>query len=159
MFFVILAAVLALTDLVIKYGIENLPDDSFPRDVPGLKGKADLRKVHNAGFPFGFLERFPKLVRMIPLVVTSAILGVFAWLLPKKGNTAEKCGLSFALAGAVSNLFDRFFRGYVVDYIHIRKKPFDRAVFNLADCLILLGSLIFAAVSAVREIGNFLKRV
>lgn len=51
------------------------------------------------------------------------------------------------LGGGISNLLDRVFRGYVVDYIDINyliKYP----IFNLADILIVIGVLLI--------IGNLL---
>jgi signal peptidase II len=158
MFFVIAAAVLLSLDLVIKYGIENIPDEEFPRDIPGTNGKIELKKLHNPGFPFGFLKYFPEVVRTVPLIITSGTLGVFSYLLPKKGKTAEKAGLALILAGALSNLFDRFFRGYVVDYIHVKKKPADRIIFNLGDFFIASGALFIMAVSVIREIMMLLKK-
>ena len=64
----------AVLDLVLKNGVEALPDRSFPRDVPGTGGKVQLRKLHNPGFPMGALKEKPELVRCLPLAVTSALL-------------------------------------------------------------------------------------
>ena len=45
----------------------------------------------------------------------------------------EKLGLTLTAAGAWSNTWDRFRRGYVVDYIGIRQKnkKFDRLTYNV----------------------------
>ncbi|MEW6407753.1 MAG: signal peptidase II [Patescibacteria group bacterium] len=43
--------------------------------------------------------------------------------------------LSFIIIGAISNLGDRIFRGYVVDYLFI----YPMSYFNLADAAILAG--------------------
>lgn len=47
-------------------------------------------------------------------------------------------GLSLIIAGGVSNLIDRFYRGGVVDFIDLKILP----VFNLADMIISVGSII-----------------
>lgn len=47
-------------------------------------------------------------------------------------------GLSAALAGAASNLYDRVGRGAVVDFIDLRWWP----IFNVADAAITLGVLV-----------------
>ena len=44
------------------------------------------------------------------------------------------------LAGALGNLSDRLFRGYVVDFIHLHHWP----IFNVADICIVVGALLFA---------------
>jgi signal peptidase II len=43
------------------------------------------------------------------------------------------------LAGAAGNLLDRIFRGYVIDFIHVRYWP----VFNVADICITAGVILF----------------
>lgn len=43
------------------------------------------------------------------------------------------------LAGGISNIIDRIFRGYVVDFIQM--KPF--GIFNISDALIVVGVSIF----------------
>ena len=69
-----------------------------------------LHKNHNPGFSFGFLKERPEYVKMVPLAVASFIGGGLAWMLPKKGNLADKIALSVTLGGAVSNLYDRLMR-------------------------------------------------
>lgn len=46
--------------------------------------------------------------------------------------------LSFIIIGAISNLADRIFRGYVVDYLYL----YPMSYFNLADVAILSGVLM-----------------
>lgn len=46
--------------------------------------------------------------------------------------------LSFIIIGAISNLIDRIFRGYVVDYLFI----YPMSYFNLADLAILAGVIM-----------------
>ena len=73
---------------------------------------------------------------------------------PKKGNNIRKLSLSLIIAGSLSNIFDRFTRGYVVDYIRIKTKGADKVIFNLGDIFILLGSLImpFGVKKKTKEI-------
>ena len=47
-------------------------------------------------------------------------------------------GLSAALAGAASNLYDRVVRGVVVDFVDLGWRP----IFNVADVSITLGVLV-----------------
>lgn len=46
-------------------------------------------------------------------------------------------GFSLILGGGISNLFDRIFRGYVVDYISLKT-----SAFNFADVLIIIGAVL-----------------
>ncbi|WP_455154940.1 signal peptidase II, partial [Stomatobaculum longum] len=111
-----LIACLTALDLIGKSAIEGLPDRSFPREMPDGKPVLLLKKFRNRGLPLGFLEKRREVVKYGPLLVESLVLLRFSRLLPKRGRKIEKTALALVLAGGGSNLFDRFFRGYVVDY-------------------------------------------
>jgi signal peptidase II len=54
-------------------------------------------------------------------------------------------GLSFVVAGGVSNLLDRILHhGLVTDFVTIHVGPFHTGVFNAADILIMTGVGIIA---------------
>ena len=150
---ILIAAVIAV-DLGIKDMIESTDDNAFPRELEGCGGLVTIFKTHNPGLPFGRLARFPQLVREIPLAVASGAAGIFLWLFPRKGNRPQKLGLALTIGGAVSNLYDRFVRGYVVDYLNVRLLRLKKVIFNIGDVCILLGAVLFfigETVSAARE--------
>lgn len=140
MIFIGLIAALLIIDLGLKKAVEDQEAENFPRELKGTGGKIWLYRNHNQGFPFGFLKNKPQLVRNVPLALTSALAGILAWLLPRKGNTAEKLALSLCIAGAASNLYDRLIRHYVVDYFSIQCRWLKKIVFNLGDIFIFLGA-------------------
>ncbi len=151
---VFLIAAVVLIDLAAKDVIEHTEDRVFPRPLSRTDGLVSLRKVHNPGLPFGRLAGHPGLVKGIPLAVTSAATGIFCLLFPKKGYGARKFGLALVIGGGLSNLYDRLFRGYVVDYLHIGWKKLKGVIFNLADVCILIGSAVFFAgelIASFRE--------
>ena len=113
-------AALSSLDLGIKWLIDREKPENFPKPLPHTKGKILLYRNHNAGFPFGFLEQHAELVRMLPLAVISGLAGFLAAILPQKGKTVQKFGIAVILGGAVSNLYDRMVRHYVVDYFSIQ---------------------------------------
>ncbi len=145
-------AVAVVPDLILKSAIERLPDESFPRELPGSGGRLQLRKLHNMGFLMGFLRQYPELVRGLPLAVASVILLRFSLRLPCKGSRLEKAGLAAVLGGAASNLFDRFFRGYVVDYLYVDVRPLNKIIFNIGDLFIALGMLLSGAAGLLRTV-------
>ena len=140
----------AALDLVMKHGVESMPDSAFPRDIPGTGGKVQLRKLHNPGFPMGTLSGRPELVRGLPLAVVSVLTGRFLLLAQRPGKLAEKFGLAAVIGGGLSNLFDRIFRGFVVDYVHVKAGPLDRIIFNLGDVMIASGGALMAAAGFLR---------
>lgn len=152
MIFIGVIAVLAILDLSIKKCIEEREESDFPKELKGSKGRILLYKNHNPGFSFGYLKTRPDLVQMIPLAVASFISGMLACLLQRKGRTVEKAGLAIALGGAVSNLYDRLFRQYVVDYFSLQYGKFKKVVFNLGDFFIFIGAGILLVAEIVRTI-------
>ena len=53
-----------------------------------------------------------------------------------------RISLALLLAGAVGNLIDRAFQGYVVDMFHVLFMEF--AVFNVADICVVVGGIAAA---------------
>ena len=54
----------------------------------------------------------------------------------------EKISIILISAGGISNLLDRIFRGFVVDFIDINQ-IFNYAIFNIADMFIVIGIVIW----------------
>ena len=73
-------------------------------------------------------------------------------LFTKKGCVAQKIGLSMVLGGAISNLYDRLVKGYVVDYFSIEFKRLKKVIFNLGDIFVFLGSLVFLIGELLEDI-------
>ena len=46
------------------------------------------------------------------------------------------------LAGAIGNLYDRFFLGYVVDFILLHVEQYYWPAFNVADASISVGAML-----------------
>ena len=109
--------------------------------------------VKNTGIAFGIGQE-----RTISIIITNLIilLIILRFLIKQINimNMWSKISIALILAGGISNLVDRIFRGYVLDYIDINqiiKFP----IFNLADIYIVLGWILFAfnlAIFTNREI-------
>lgn len=160
MIYLFLIAGIAGGDLALKWWVEKQNSEDFPRELKGSHGKIWLYRNHNAGFPFGFLEKYQQIVRLIPLSIISGLFGVFLYLLPKKGAQAhvQKLGLSILLGGALSNLYDRMVRHYVVDYFSIRIGALKKVVFNLGDFAVFLGSGILVMFGLVQDVRQTLAK-
>lgn len=160
MIYLFLIAGIAGGDLALKWWVEQQDPKDFPRELEKSGGKIWLYRNHNAGFPFGFLEKYQQVVRLIPLSIISGLFGVLLYLLPKKGTQAQvqKLGLSILLGGALSNLYDRMVRHYVVDYFSIRIGALKKVVFNLGDFAVFLGSGILGAFGLCLDVRETLAR-
>jgi Lipoprotein signal peptidase len=112
-------------------------------------GKIILERYHNEGAMLNFLEDKVSLVKTISAGLLGILLVIFGAHLSKKGNHLLKFGLSLVLGGALSNVYDRFKRGYVVDYFSFRFLK--KIVFNISDICIFLGSFFIAVYSFLKK--------
>ncbi|MBN2120790.1 MAG: signal peptidase II [Candidatus Omnitrophica bacterium] len=109
---------------------------AFNTAYPLIGNIVSLRLVHNTGVAFGLLQGKTNLVIFIGV----AFIVVFLFFaLREKHTPAKKVFLGMILAGALGNLYDRVFLGYVIDYIDLGWWP----VFNLADSFITVGCAFF----------------
>lgn len=154
MVFIAITTVLTALDLGLKWVIEQKSQEQFPRPMEKTGGRIWLYRNHNAGFPFGFLEQYAGVVRMVPLVIISALSGVFCYLLSKKGRVLQKTGLAILLGGALSNLYDRMVRHYVVDYFSLQFGWLKKVVLNLGDVCVFAGSGLLLVLELVKDMGN-----
>ena len=136
---------IAAASFLIDEGMKNYVEEYDVLDTPKeiLNGKAILRRYHNKGSFLNFGEQKRKLVTLLSVLLTVAVLVVFVLTLGMRGKKLLKAGLSFLLGGAFSNTYDRVVREYVVDYVSLKTgiAAIDRVVFNLADLCILIGTM------------------
>lgn len=95
--------------------------------------------VENTGMAWGMLKN----ASVILAVVSSAACVFIAYILireHKKLSIGIRAGLIVVLSGALGNLVDRFFLGYVRDFIAFDFINFP--VFNPADCFVTVGAAI-----------------
>jgi signal peptidase II len=130
-----IAAFIFFADFCIKtYLRTNFAHES----IPVIKNILHITVIFNPGAAFGILQGKTNFLIYIGIIF---ILIFFAFAKKEKRKDLlflVACGL--IVGGALSNLWDRIFLGYVVDYIDIRVWP----VFNLSDSCITVGAcLIF----------------
>ena len=90
-----------------------------------------LTYLRNTGISFGLLKGANTLF----LIISILIFGFFMYIYLKRKKYPIQFGLIFA--GTLGNLIDRFFLGYVVDFIDFHYCP----VFNIADSAISIGMI------------------
>ena len=144
-----LALALVGADQWLKFWVRgNIP---LGGSLPFIPHIMELTYTQNTGAAFSFFSGMTWLLTVISLVVSIA-LGVMLWkrYFPgKMGNLA----LTLILAGAVGNLIDRLFFGFVTDMFATTFINF--AVFNIADiCVCCGGALLGAYVVLFWEEGK-----
>ncbi|MDA0771697.1 MAG: signal peptidase II [Cyanobacteria bacterium] len=120
--------VLIFDRLTKLWAIASLKEQAPMEVIPGI---LELHYAENTGIAFSLFNDMPMLLIWINCLI---ILGLIAWVIKNK-----KLDLGFALiiAGGLGNLIDRFFYGYVVDFIN--PLFIDFAVFNVSDIALNLG--------------------
>lgn len=150
MIYFILAKLIAAVDLWFKEIIEEIPHHQFPRTLKNSKGRIVLHRKENDGLPYGTLSKNPHLTKMLPSAMLVVVVLRLCALVCKKsdktiGTRMHKLGLSFVIGGGLSNVADRFRKGYVVDYFSFnipKCKKLQDTVFNLGDIFILIGFML-----------------
>lgn len=137
-----LALGLFQADLAVKHEIDQAEDAGEGQELCG--GAVRIHRLRNYGMAGGkFAGHMPAIIK-VSGVLTLGCACRFLHLLWKDGGEAEKAGYALLTGGALSNLYDRCKKGYVVDYVSFRT-PFprlNRLVFNLSDFFIMAGALL-----------------
>ena len=84
--------------------------------------------------------------QVLPLIILSIAITIYLVYLffQTPTNDAKKLfSLTFVIAGALGNIIDRVYLGYVVDFIDVFYGSFHWPVFNLADSFITLGAISY----------------
>ncbi|MFW6163952.1 MAG: signal peptidase II [Planctomycetota bacterium] len=112
-----------------------------------------LRLQKNRGGVFGIFQG----KGFIFVILTAVALGFVAWMVCKAGAGQRRLHFALGLvtAGALGNLCDRLFLGYVRDFIYI--EAINYPAFNLADaCICVAAVLLFIEIlrDSRQEQGN-----
>ncbi len=104
--------------------------------VPFIPGIVSFTYVENTGAAFSFFEG--QRWMLIGLTGLAVLLMLCLLVFRKLKNPVIVWHVAVILAGGAGNLIDRIFRGgSVIDYIEFKFVNF--AIFNFADCLVVLG--------------------
>lgn len=147
MIYILIAAAIFLTELKIKKYIEENKEMHKKEEI--FQGRIILERYHNKGAMLNFMENSVHAVKVITTSLLGILLLIFAILLPQKGNHLLKLSLALVLGGALSNVYDRLTKGYVVDYFSFRFLK--KIIFNISDICIFLGSAIIALISLFKK--------
>lgn len=108
--------------------------------IPLINNVFHLTYVENTGAAFSILRGK---VGFLIVFTGLVLLGLFVFLvisIKKKESKVLLIALAMVIGGAIGNMYDRIFLGYVVDYFDFRLINF--AVFNVADVFVVCGSIL-----------------
>jgi signal peptidase II len=105
----------------------------------------DFVHVHNAGVAFGFMNDSEHAGRgfLTTGLAVLALAGIAYYARQVKAEERiARIGLSLILGGAVGNLIDRVWQGYVVDFVDVYWGSWHFWAFNVADAAITIGAIL-----------------
>ncbi|MDI6699371.1 MAG: signal peptidase II [Candidatus Saccharicenans sp.] len=110
-----------------------------------IPGFFNLTRVHNRGAIFGFLGNSSSSLALVFLNIGAVLaFAVVSYYFLKTPSEMFLTRISFALiiSGAMGNILDRIFRGYVIDFLDFYLGRFHWPFFNLADSCITVGAAL-----------------
>lgn len=110
-----------------------------------IPGFFNITFIQNRGAIFGFFSRSGSQLVYVILTLTSLValaLVVYYFFKTPPDEKLMKISLSLILGGALGNLADRIFRGYVVDFMDFYIKKWHWPSFNVADSCITIGAIL-----------------
>ena len=109
----------------------------------------DITHIHNFGVSFGL---FSGILSSLALVIIGLLVVLFIiYLFLNSNDNLEYWGLFIIICGALANIIDRSFNGYVIDFIYFHINQFYWPAFNFAD--------IYISIGIIMIIMNMLKKI
>lgn len=137
---IFLLIILTLIDQITKYlAVENIRDTST-QSILILKGVFRLTYLENKGAAWGI---FPNM-QFLFIILSIILLGFIAyyyWKIPFQKKYIPLRIIAITLsAGAIGNMIDRIWHGYVVDFFEFLFISFP--VFNVADIYVTVSAAL-----------------
>lgn len=105
--------------------------------VDFIRGFVEFRYAENTGMAFSMLSGARwGFIALTGVVAAACVVYMFK---RAQGNLWLFWTLGVLVAGAIGNLIDRIYLGYVIDFINPTFVDF--AIFNIADCAVTLGAI------------------
>src|SRR5487761_36422 len=105
----------------------------------------NLTLLHNTGAAWSFLAGASGWQRWSFILLALAVsVAIILWLryLPRQQHRWRAPALALVLGGALGNVIDRVWHGYVIDFIQLHYQGWYYPAFNLADSAITLGAVM-----------------
>ena len=134
--YIMIALVIIAVDQVVKFRVR----DTIPlfETKPFIPGMMELTYVQNTGAAFSIFSEHTMVLALISAVVAGIILVMLLrGIVP---HPLAQWSLALVLGGAVGNLIDRIYLGYVVDMFSLQFINF--AIFNVADIAVTMGGVL-----------------
>ena len=141
-FFTALFSVLAMDQLTKAF--------LWGREGVLIPGVMNIANVKNTGTAMNVLSFMPSWLHLV--IALTAVAAIVGYATVRRPSRQIMVFLGFVAGGALGNLTDRIFRGYVADLFETVFVRF--YVFNLADAAIVVGCIACAAAALFGKDGG-----
>ena len=143
-----ISGLIAASDQVVKWLVQQ--SMAYGESIPVTPF---FNWVHawNTGAAFSLFADGGGWQRYFLIAIAVVVSIVLIRLILQCRRRGEAIAYSLILGGAMGNLIDRIFRGYVVDSFDVYWRSWHWPAFNLADIAIVLGTVFFLYVSFIPE--------
>lgn len=143
-YFLIIGIIIFL-DQISKFVIKT--NFNIYDNIKIFKGFFQLFYAPNSGAIWGIFHNqsntiIPKIITIISVI--AVLILIFFFLKVKSNHKLELTSLSFIIGGAIGNIIDRIYQGFVVDFLDFYIKDYHWPTFNIADSFITIGVVILA---------------
>lgn len=149
----LIVVALVLVDLLTKHVITT--NIRHLEQVTVIDNFFWLTNVRNTGAAWSLFDGQLPLLTLISFV--AAVLLTRYYLKHKQMNHFENICMILIIAGTIGNLYDRFFLGYVRDFLSFNIVGYMFPVFNIADsCLVIgvIGLLLYTLMEEKNNVEN-----
>jgi len=140
-YFLFVLSILAVDQLAKAVVTQKISLYGSNEVIPGF---FNITYIQNRGAIFGFFSQSGNHFVYLLLTLTSLAalaLVVYYFFKTPPDEKLMKVSLSLILGGALGNLADRIFRGYVVDFMDFYVKKWHWPSFNVSDSCITIGAI------------------
>lgn len=138
-----LAILVFIIDIGSKLVVMNTMDYGWPNRIEVLPF-FNLLYVHNYGAAFSFLSDAGGWQRWLFTAIALGVCGLLLFWMRRTPASNKIANSAYALiiGGALGNLFDRMYHGFVVDFLDFYWGNYHWPAFNIADSAICLGAAL-----------------
>ncbi|ASJ70446.1 signal peptidase II [Granulosicoccus antarcticus] len=147
-----LVAIIAVLDQITKIWADSTL--AMYEQIP-VTGFFNITKAYNYGAAFSFLDNeggWQRWFFTIVSLVVSIVLCVWLYRM-QRAERWLSLAISLILGGAIGNLIDRAWHGYVVDFIQVYWQTSYFPSFNIADAAISCGTVLLLGLTLFQKDG------
>lgn len=111
-----------------------------------------IKYARNTGAAFSILEGQRWLLAIIAILISLFI--IYVLYKNEREKILENFSFALILGGALGNLLDRLYYGYVIDFIDVNFGNWHYPTFNIADCAICIGIMFFIMGNIKNKTGK-----